>query len=85
MARGKTEFCASHGGGVRCKLKGCNRLAASSQQLCRTHSQQLNGGKGDGSSGEDEDDENYDEEMGGSLKSGDQGSDENPLKKQKRA
>lgn len=86
MARGKTEFCASHGGGVRCKLKGCNRLAVSAQQLCRTHSQQLSGGKpgDDGFSGEDEDYGDDDDDMG-SVKSGEHASVDNPTKKQKLA
>ena len=26
-----------HGGGVRCKLAGCNRVAIGKLQLCRTH------------------------------------------------
>ena len=60
MARGKTEFCASHGGGIRCKLKGCNRLSVSSQQLCRTHLQQLHGGD---DKGEDSSDDGRTNEM----------------------
>lgn len=26
-----------HGGGVRCKLEGCNRVAIGKAQLCRAH------------------------------------------------
>lgn len=37
MARGKTEYCAAHGGGVRCRFPNCNKLAVGPQQLCRTH------------------------------------------------
>ncbi len=37
MARGKTEFCAAHGGGVRCRVQHCNKLAVGPKQLCRTH------------------------------------------------
>ena len=37
MARGKTEYCAAHGGGVRCRFPDCNKLAVGAQQLCRTH------------------------------------------------
>ena len=28
---------AQHGGGVRCKLAGCNRVAIGKVQLCRAH------------------------------------------------
>lgn len=27
VARGRTSFCAAHGGGVRCKVEGCNKAA----------------------------------------------------------
>ena len=30
-------FCIQHGGGVRCKLAGCNRVAIGKLQLCRAH------------------------------------------------
>jgi hypothetical protein len=30
-------YCAAHGGGVRCKLEGCNRVAIGKMQLCRAH------------------------------------------------
>ena len=29
--------CLQHGGGVRCKLAGCNRVAIGKVQLCRAH------------------------------------------------
>jgi hypothetical protein len=33
-----TQFVRSqHGGGVRCKLEGCNRVAIGKLQLCRAH------------------------------------------------
>lgn len=38
MARGKTDFCAAHGGGVRCKAKGCYKIAVGATSLCRMHS-----------------------------------------------
>lgn len=38
MARGRTSFCAAHGGGVRCKVEGCNKAAVGKFQMCRTHS-----------------------------------------------
>ena len=38
MARGKTDFCAAHGGGVRCKAKGCYKIAIGATSLCRMHS-----------------------------------------------
>lgn len=37
MARGKTDYCAAHGGGVRCKAKGCYKIAVGSTNLCRLH------------------------------------------------
>jgi len=37
VSRGRTQFCAAHGGGVRCKLAGCNRVAIGKVQLCRAH------------------------------------------------
>lgn len=30
-------FVWQHGGGVRCKLEGCNRVAIGKLQLCRAH------------------------------------------------
>lgn len=30
-------FYLQHGGGVRCKLAGCNRVAIGKVQLCRAH------------------------------------------------
>jgi len=30
-------FYVKHGGGVRCKLAGCNRVAIGKVQLCRAH------------------------------------------------
>ena len=30
-------FDVQHGGGVRCKLAGCNRVAIGKVQLCRAH------------------------------------------------
>jgi hypothetical protein len=38
VARGRTSFCAAHGGGVRCKVEGCNKAAVGKFQMCRTHS-----------------------------------------------
>lgn len=38
VARGKTDFCAAHGGGVRCKAKGCYKIAVGATSLCRMHS-----------------------------------------------
>lgn len=38
MARGKTDFCAAHGGGVRCKAKGCYKIAIGATSMCRMHS-----------------------------------------------
>ena len=29
--------CFQHGGGIRCKLEGCNRVAIGKAQLCRAH------------------------------------------------
>lgn len=37
MARGKTDYCAAHGGGVRCKAKGCYKIAVGATNLCRMH------------------------------------------------
>jgi hypothetical protein len=42
VARGKTDFCASHGGGVRCRVRECNKLAVGALQLCRAHTAQQN-------------------------------------------
>ena len=42
VARGKTDFCAAHGGGLRCRSKGCYKIAAGSSQLCRMHTIQAN-------------------------------------------
>jgi hypothetical protein len=84
VARGKTDFCASHGGGVRCKLKGCNRLAVSSDQLCRTHSQQqsqLSGGIGTSKSSTVSYDDNEDGEDGDNDQEAD--TIEAPAKKQR--
>lgn len=41
VARGKTDFCAAHGGGVRCKAKGCYKIAVGATSLCRMHSSAL--------------------------------------------
>jgi hypothetical protein len=38
VARGKTDYCAAHGGGVRCKAKGCYKIAVGATSLCRMHS-----------------------------------------------
>ena len=38
VARGRTSFCAAHGGGIRCKVSGCNKAAVGKFQMCRTHS-----------------------------------------------
>jgi hypothetical protein len=37
VARGKTDYCAAHGGGVRCKAKGCYKIAVGTTNLCRMH------------------------------------------------
>jgi hypothetical protein len=37
VARGKTEYCAAHGGGIRCSSKGCYKIAVSGTNLCRLH------------------------------------------------
>jgi hypothetical protein len=37
VARGRTLYCAGHGGGVRCKLEMCTRIAIGKMQLCRSH------------------------------------------------
>lgn len=38
VARGKTDYCAAHGGGIRCKAKGCYKIAVGATSLCRMHS-----------------------------------------------
>jgi hypothetical protein len=57
VARGKTEFCAAHGGGVRCKAANCNKLAIGTQQLCRTHSGGSRGSNGLNSYNDDGDED----------------------------
>jgi hypothetical protein len=37
VARGKTEYCAAHGGGIRCDVLNCIKLAVGSKNLCRSH------------------------------------------------
>jgi hypothetical protein len=37
LARGKTDFCASHGGGKRCKEQGCDKTAQGKTDLCISH------------------------------------------------
>jgi len=37
VARGRTNFCAAHGGGIRCKVEGCNKAAVGKFQMCRMH------------------------------------------------
>lgn len=67
VARGKTDYCAAHGGGVRCRIKGCNKLAVGMQQLCRTHGPQTSSSSGNprASNGandyEDDDDDDDDD------------------------
>ena len=41
VSRGKTDFCAAHGGGTRCTIKNCNKLAMGNQSLCRQHNMQM--------------------------------------------
>jgi len=31
------QNCYQHGGGVRCRLESCTRVAVGKQQLCRLH------------------------------------------------
>lgn len=37
MARGKSKFCASHGGGQPCRVDGCPTAAVSNNLYCRKH------------------------------------------------
>ncbi len=41
MARGKTNYCASHGGGDRCAFEGCEKLAIGKTMSCRAHNGQV--------------------------------------------
>lgn len=63
VARGKTDFCAAHGGGVRCRIANCNKLAVGTQQLCRSHmsSTGQSGGTGEGRLDLDDDDDDDDD------------------------
>ena len=36
-ARGKTEFCISHGGGKRCTFQGCDKSAQGKTDFCKAH------------------------------------------------
>lgn len=36
-ARGRTQYCVRHGGGVRCSIPGCEKGARPHSQLCSAH------------------------------------------------
>jgi hypothetical protein len=37
VARGRTDFCAAHGGGIRCSYPECYKAAISKLTFCRAH------------------------------------------------
>ena len=41
VARGRTDYCASHGGGNRCKDPSCTRAANGKWEFCRLHMNNL--------------------------------------------
>jgi hypothetical protein len=36
-ARGSTQRCIAHGGGMRCEEEGCSKAALGGTQLCTVH------------------------------------------------
>ena len=43
MARGKTDFCAAHGGGIKCRAENCMKAAADTYSYCKEHLQMMDG------------------------------------------
>lgn len=38
MSRGKTTYCASHGGaGAKCRVAGCNAVVHGNLKVCQAH------------------------------------------------
>jgi hypothetical protein len=44
VSRGRTNFCAKHGGGTRCRVEGCQKSALGKLQYCKLHHNALNSG-----------------------------------------
>ena len=47
VARGKTDFCAAHGGGMKCRAENCMKAAGGKYFYCKEHLRMFGGAEED--------------------------------------